>query len=280
MPEGDTIYRTARTLRRALLGSQVTVWETTVPQLRGQEHRLVGQTVTEVEPRGKHLLIWFAPARLALHSHMRMTGSWHLYRPGQRWRKPARLARVVLEVPEWTAVCFAAPICEVLSRAQVDRHPSLTALGPDALASTTDLAEARRRLDLRAGWAIGEALLDQRVLAGVGNVYKNEVLFIHRVDPWRRVGEVPPAVRDALLATAERLLKTNVRPGTTARITTTGGGGSGNRVAVYGKARRPCPRCGTPIRLAAQGSQGRQTYWCPRCQAPGPSRTGVARGGP
>ncbi len=278
MPEGDTIFRAARSLRETLEGRVVVAVATTAPRVRALgAQRLVGQTVTAVQPRGKHLLIWFSPGDLALHTHMRMTGSWHVYRPGQRWRRPERLATLVLSVEGWTAVCFSAPVCELLSRAQVECHRALAALGPDALDDRTDLPEARRRLDARAGWTVGEALLDQRVLAGVGNVYKSEVLFLHAVDPWARVDEVAEEVRDALLATAERLLKANVRAGgSPIRVTTANPGAGGPRLHVYGRARRPCLRCSTPIAVAGQGEQARLTYWCPRCQGPGPHRRGAA----
>src|SRR5688500_7934300 len=218
MPEGDTIYRAARTLSAALEGATVLRIQARAPQMRAVgPRRLVGETISAVQSRGKNLLIWFAPSDLALHTHMRMTGSWHLYRTGERWRKPAHLARAVIDVEGWTAVCFSAPVCELLHRDAVERLPSIAALGPDALDDNTDLAEARRRLDDHGDWTIAEALLDQRVLAGVGNVYKSEVLFIHRVDPWTPVADVPPDVRDALLATAEKLLKRNVIPGSPVR---------------------------------------------------------------
>ena len=270
MPEGDTIYRAARTLAAALEGATIVRMQARAPQMRAVgSRRLIGERVSTVESRGKNLLIWFEPSDLALHTHMRMTGSWHLYRTGERWRKPAHLARAVIEVEGWTAVCFSAPVVALLTRAEVEKLPALADLGPDALDDTTDLAEARRRLDDRADMTIAEALLDQRVLAGVGNVYKSEVLFIHRVDPWTRVADVPPEKRDELLATAERLLKRNVQPGTSQRITTTVDSTTGPTY-VYGRARRPCSRCATPIRRARQGEQARSTYWCPRCQGPGP----------
>lgn len=269
MPEGDTIFRAARTLRRALEGETVTAVATTVGQVRALgEQRLVGQTIGAVEPRGKHLLIWFSPSDLALHSHMRMTGSWHLYRHGQRWRKGRHLLRFRLETAQWLALCFAAPVIELLSADQVARHPSLAALGPDALGAEPDIAEMRRRLDAVGDTTIGEALLDQRIVAGVGNVYKNEVLFIHRVDPWTRVSEVDGATRDALLDTAVQLLRRNVQPGQ-ARRTTTAATAQGDALHVYGRNRRPCPRCQRPIAVARQGDQGRLTYWCPSCQGPG-----------
>ena len=272
MPEGDTIFRAARTLAAALEGATVTGFWSRAPQMGAiGAKRLVGETITAVEPRGKHLLIWFSPSGLALHTHMRMTGSWHLYRSGQRWQKGRHLARAVIDVDGWTAVCFSAPVCDLLPRSAIERHPSLASLGPDALDEVTDLSEARRRLDDRGDVSIAEALLDQRVLAGVGNVYKCEVLFLHGVDPWTPVGQVEPATRDALLATAERLLKRNVAPGATMRTTTAGDAATG-RFFVYGRTRRPCGRCATPISRERQGAQGRLTYWCRRCQGPGPAR--------
>jgi endonuclease VIII len=271
MPEGDTIFRAARTLRAALAGKAVTRVETAVPQVRSLgPDRLVGQVVADVEPRGKHLLHWFAPSGLALHTHMRMTGSWHVYRPGERWRKPRHLRTILLAVEDVEAVCFSAPVCELLSADQVARHPSMARLGPDALDADTDLAEARRRLDARADVEVGVALLDQAVLAGVGNIYRCEVLFLHGIDPWTRVGELAGAERDALLRTAERLLKANVAPGSPVRTTTAATGPrSSERVHVYGRGGRPCPRCGTPVSVARQGRQARLTYWCARCQGPG-----------
>lgn len=272
MPEGDTIFRAARTLSAALAGGEITGVQTRVAQVRrlGPD-RLVGQQVGEVEPRGKHLLMRFEPSGLVLHTHMRMTGSWHLYRPGQRWRKPERLLTLRLDVragdDSWVAAGFSIPVCELLTATQVAEHPSLAALGPDALAAATDLAEARRRLDERGAWMIADALLDQRVLAGVGNVYKCEVLFLHGVSPQTRVAEVPPAVRDRLLATAERLLKRNVAASSPVRVTTgVPGAPRGNALWVYGRARRPCRRCGTPIAVDRLGEQARVTYWCPTCQ--------------
>lgn len=273
MPEGDTIFRAAQTLAQAIEGHTVTGFASGVGQVRARlPSRLIGQRVATVEARGKHLLIWFAPSDLALHTHLRMNGSWHLYRADERWRKAEHLARAVIEVPGWQAVCFSAPVCELLSRTEVETHPSIAGLGPDALAEQTDLAEARRRLDARSDWTIAEALLDQRVLAGVGNVYKSEILFIHKLDPWTPVADVPGATRDELLATAERLLKANVAAGAPpGRTTTSPHEGAGN-LYVYGRARRPCPRCATPISRARHGEQARSTYWCRRCQGPGPAQ--------
>jgi endonuclease-8 len=197
VPEGDTIFRAAATLQHAMAGKVITGVDTTVPQVRRlMPERLVGQTVERVEARGKHLLHWFDPSGLALHTHMRMTGSWHTYPPGGRWRKPAHFAKLVLRTADVEAVAFSVPVVELLSAAQVATHRSMANLGPDPLhvpeGEQLDLAESRKRLDTLADTPIGVALLDQRVLAGVGNVYKNEVLFICRVDPWTPVAEVPP----------------------------------------------------------------------------------------
>lgn len=275
MPEGDTIHAAAARLRAALAGRTLLGLSVRMPRPgRIRPEGLVGQRIATVQARGKHLLIWLAPSRTAIHTHLGMSGSWHVHQPGQRWRRPAHLARLVVEagadeVVEVEAVCFTAPVAELLTEGQVQRHRQLRALGPDAVAPGTDLVEARRRLDERVGWAVKEALLDQRVLAGVGNVYANEVLFIHGVDPWAPVGRVPPATRDALLATAEQLLKANAASGSAVRVTTTPPTARrpGQPTSwVYGRAGRPCRRCGTAIASAAMGDRERVTYWCPACQ--------------
>jgi endonuclease-8 len=265
MPEGDTIFRTAEVLRAVLQDRRITAARAQprpglqrVPDLS----RLVGATVTSVEPRGKHLLIGFDNG-LTLRSHLRMTGSWHRYRPGERWRRPAREASAILETAESVAVAFDAPVVELLTDADLRRSPSLSALGPDLLAGEFDADEAVRRLRDRSADELGNALLDQRAVAGIGNVYKSEICFLERLDPWATVttygdGELTAAVR-----TARRLLKANTRGG--ARVTT-GSPIRGDGLWVYGRAGRPCRRCGTLIQVARQGELARLTYWCPRCQ--------------
>lgn len=278
VPEGDTIHRTAARLHGALGGARVERAESRARRVAALgAGRLVGQTVDEVESRGKHLLTWFAPSGLALHTHLGMHGAWHVYRPGRRWRKPPERAAIVLGVADWIAVCFAPPVCELLTGPQIAAHPTLAALGPDALAGPelggTDLAEARRRLDARTEWTVAAALLDQRVLAGVGNVFKCEVLFACGVDPWARVADLDGSTRDALLATSEQLLRANAAPGVVRRTTgpdPVSPASAGSRLAVYGRARQPCPRCHAPVRVSRQGDQGRVTYWCSRCQGPKP----------
>jgi endonuclease-8 len=273
MPEGDTLHRTADGLRPYLIGRPVTAARANGPGAIPQVQRLVGATVTEVEAIGKNLLIRFDTG-LELRTHLRMNGSWHRYRPGERWRRPAARARLVLEVPGAVAVCFDAPVVELLEVRAERLHPALAALGPDLLApdfEPTGAAEALRRLrDLaRADRAIAQALLDQRALAGIGNVYKSEVLFIERVDPWAPVGKVPDEALTRLVATAHRLLVANAdRRGGPERVTTgRARAADGQPLWVYGRAGRPCRRCGTLIASRRQGTElPRLTFWCPRCQ--------------
>lgn len=265
VPEGDTIHRTAATLHRALAGRRL---------VRFQAERLRfrpfadGVTVTGVRAAGKHCLIGFDDGRV-LHTHMRMTGSWHLYRPGERWRKKPVAARAVLEVagrPDvvddtgWVAVCFAAPVVELVETA--DAAP-VDHLGPDLCLPDPDIDEALRRLARRSPVErpVGEALLDQRVAAGIGNVYKSEACFACGIDPFTPVGHLETGQRRRLLDTAARMLRQNLDR--VDRTTAEGGG-----LAVYGRRDLPCRRCGTPVAWRPQGDQRRGTYWCPTCQPP------------
>jgi len=256
VPEGDTIWKTAATLRRALAGHELVAFETTAPVRR---RPAAGLAIRDVEARGKHLLISFADG-VVLHTHMRMTGSWHVYRRGDRWRRSRGAMRVRLETPDVEAVCFSAPVVEVLTAAEVARHPTLSSLGPDLAAPQPDVEAGVDRLASLAGEEIGVALIDQRVTAGIGNVYKSEVLFACGIDPFERVGSLEETARRLLLATAARLLRQNTERAGRRATTRTG------RTAVYGRAGRPCPRCGMAVRSARQGEQGRVTYWCPTCQ--------------
>ena len=214
MPEGDTLHRTADGLRPYLVGRAVTSARSGGPGATPQAGRLVGSTVTAVEAIGKNLLIRFDNG-LEVRTHLRMNGSWHRYRPGERWRRPPARARLVLEVPGAVAVCFDAPVVELFETRAEAVHRALAALGPDLLAedfaTAGGAAEALRRLrdPARADRSIAEALLDQRALAGIGNVYKSEVLFIERVDPWTHVGDLDDATLARLIETARRLLVAN-----------------------------------------------------------------------
>ena len=274
MPEGDTIFRTAEVLRAALVGRRITSARAQpqpglrrVPDLS----RVVGATVQTVEARGKHLLIGFDNG-LTIRSHLRMSGSWHRYRPGEPWRRPARQASAILETPGSVAVAFNTPVVELLTDADLRRSRPLTSLGPDLLGKAFDADEAVRRLRERDAQQLGNALLDQRAAAGIGNVYKSEVAFLERMDPWAPVARHSDEELRAALATARRLLQANTRGG--ARVTT-GRAGPGRGLWVYGRAGRPCRRCGTLIRHSRQGELARLTYWCPRCQ---PSREAAPAG--
>ncbi len=271
MPEGDTIFRTAEVLRAALVGRRITAARAQprpglrrVPDLS----RLIGATVANVQARGKHLLIGFDNG-LTVRSHLRMSGSWHRYRPGEPWSRPLRQASAILATSESVAVAFNTPVVELLSESDLRRSRALTTLGPDLLSSVFDLDEAMRRLRERDGRELGNALLDQRAMAGIGNVYKSEIAFLEGMDPWAPVASFEDAELAAALRTARRLLQANTRGG--ARITT-GSPVRGQALWVYGRAGRPCRRCGTQIQVRRQGDLARLTYWCPHCQTRRQSR--------
>jgi endonuclease-8 len=259
MPEGDTLHRTAAGLAPHLVGRPVTAARVRAggPQVQ----RIVGATITGIEAVGKNLLIRFDNG-LELRTHLRMNGSWHRYRPGERWRRPASRARLVIEVPGAVAVCFDAPVVELFEARAEAIHPTLSRLGPDLLApdyGPVDGAEARRRLrePARATATISAALLDQQAQAGIGNIWRNETLFHERIDPWARVADLDDETLDRLIATARRLLRQSV------------GEAPGRMpMRVYRRAGRPCRRCGTPIQSAPLSAENpRTTYWCPSCQS-------------
>jgi endonuclease VIII len=261
MPEGDTLFRTAAGLRPYLVGRDVLAARAQGPGAVPQIQRVIGKRVDAVEAQGKNLLIRF-DGGLELRTHLRMNGSWHRYRPGERWRRPPGRARLVLEVDGAVAVCFDAPVVELFETRTERVHPTLSALGPDLLKPDFDAAEAHRRLRApeRQAMTISAALLDQRAMAGLGNIWRNETLFAERVDPFARVADLDDATLDRLIATGSRLLSTSARlaPG---RAST----------GVYRRTGRPCPRCGTAIRSAPlSGEVPRTTYWCPACQAARP----------
>jgi endonuclease VIII len=260
MPEGDTTHRAAATLRRALVVRELTRVE--LPRQRPPLPR-VGASIVRVEARGKHLLISSSDG-LVVHTHQRMTGSWHLYRPGQPWGRSARAARVVLGVPGVVAVCFASPIVEVLDADAVRRHPVLRGLGPDLCEPDPDLDEVMRRLPQLgvADRPVGEVLLDQRVASGIGNVYRCDVLFLHGLDPWTPARDIDEPTWRSLFGTAGALLRRNLD---TSSRTTTADGRPGS-LWVYGRAGEPCRRCGTTIQRGRLGDHARVVDWCPSCQ--------------
>ncbi|WP_446213240.1 zinc finger domain-containing protein [Micromonospora sp. IBSANI012] len=270
MPEGDTVWNTARVLHRALAGAALTGSDFRVPQLATSD--LTGWTVRESASRGKHLLLRLAAPEgrsdvrhWTLHSHLRMDGAWRAYAPGERWgARPAHLIRVVLRAPSAVAVGYHLHELALLPTAEEE---SLVGhLGPDLLGPDWDAPEAVRRLAAHPEATIGEALLDQRNLAGVGNLYKCEVLFLRGVSPWTPVGAVPDLA--GTVALAQRLLAANRGRWTQS---TTGSLHRGGTSYVYGRRAQPCRRCGTAIRKEELGE--RVTYWCPRCQlAPDPAQ--------
>lgn len=260
MPEGDTVWRAAKRLHEALAGRVLLGSDFRVPQ--HAEVDLSGRQVLEVRPRGKHLLTRLEGG-LTLHTHFRMDGTWHLYRPGDRWTGgPDRQVRVVLDNADWQAVGYRLPVVELLPTAEEDRI--VGHLGPDVLDEAFDAIEAVRRLEQAPPREVGLALLDQRLLAGLGNLYRCEVLFLRGLTPWTAVGDV--ADLPGLVATARRLMRANRgHP----QQSTTGSLRRGEEHWVFERSGRPCRRCGTRVQSAEQGAgpYARLTYWCPHCQA-------------
>ena len=259
MPEGDTVFRAARKLDRAIAGQTLVRTDFRVPQLATSD--LAGATVTGTVSRGKHLLTRMArdDERWTLHTHLKMEGSWHTLRPGQRWARPAHQARVVLETATVTAVGFSLGIVELLPTA--DEHTVVGHLGPDLLGPDWDEDEALRRLRADPERPLWEALLDQTCLAGIGNMYQAELCFVsglHPLTPVGAVGALPRVVRRA-----KQMLEVN-----SARALQSTTGDLREPLWVYRRDKAPCRRCGTLIRVAQLGPPGREraSYWCPSCQ--------------
>jgi endonuclease VIII len=251
MAEGDTILRLARRLDAALAGEAVAV---SVPSPRGRVaglERLDGRRLDGAEARGKHLLLHFGD--LVLHSHLAMSGGWHLYRRGAGWRRARSQAWVVLAGAEQEAVEFGGPTLRLLSASGLRREPQLARLGPDLLAPEFEPAAVVTALRADPGRGLGEALLDQSLVAGIGNIFKSESCFAARVDPWCPVGRLGDEELGAVLAAAREQMLAAVE--------------SGRRAPAVYRRRGPCPGCGGPISSRGQGDANRTTYWCPRCQA-------------
>ncbi|MFF4270007.1 Fpg/Nei family DNA glycosylase [Streptomyces sp. NPDC001536] len=268
MPEGDTVWQAAHRLHTALAGKTLTRSDLRVPKYATAD--LTGRTVLDVIPRGKHLLTRIEGG-LTLHSHLKMDGSWKVYATDQRWTGgPTHQIRAILGTADRTAVGYRLPVLELLRT--TDEHRAVGHLGPDLLGPDWDPDRALANLLQDPARPLGEALLDQRNLAGIGNVYKSELCFLLGVTPWLPVGTLPEDRAAKLPTLAKKLLEANRdRP---VRTTT---GRRGQDLFVYGRARHPCLRCYTPVRMANQGdgSRERPTYWCPACQtgpAPGTAR--------
>jgi endonuclease VIII len=273
VPEGDTIFRAARTLHRALAGRSVASFESAFPALNRihDDAPITGRTIERVTAVGKHVLMHLS-GNLVLRTHMRMNGSWHIYRPGERWQRSRRDMRIVIATEDFEAVGFSIPVAEFTSGRTLGKHRELRTLGPDVLAEGFQAAEALQRIRDRGTTEIADVLLNQRVLAGLGNVYKSEVLFICRINPFTLVRDLSDIQLAAIVETARRVLSANVSEGLALMTTyngfrrTTGRGDPKERLWVYGRARLPCRRCGAAIRVRKQGTDARLTYWCPHCQ--------------
>lgn len=277
MPEGDTLYRIAAELGPALEGARVVALE--LPRSEQRCAHLAGRRIERVEARGKNLLIFFDEGSV-LHTHLRMGGAWHLYREGDRWQRARSSASAILAVPGYVAVCFRAPIVRLLRASALRGDALIGGLGPDLLASGFDAAEALRRLRALDEVPLGVAVMDQRVVAGIGNIYKSEILFRLRLDPFAPVRAYTDEELSALLSFARRLMQANVAPRDDAswayrgptgayrgpRTTRAERFGGKGPVSVYRRAGRACYDCGAAIQVRRQGAMQRSTYFCPRCQ--------------
>jgi endonuclease VIII len=249
--EGDTIHRLARRFEATMVGAKVAAG---APSPRGRAagvERLDGMRLEAAEARGKHLLLGFG--EFSLHSHLGMSGGWHFYRPGARWRRPRSSAWAVLSAGGWEAVQFGGPTLQVAPNARLRRDPQIARLGPDVLAEDFDFDAAIAGLRADPARGLGDALLDQRLLAGIGNIFKSEACFAARVDPWRSVGDLSEEELRSVLEAARSLMLEAVRSGRQPQ-------------GVYRRRQGACPNCRGPISSRGQGDANRTTYWCPRCQ--------------
>ena len=265
MPEGDTIFRSAVRLRELLPGAKVVKAQGSPRFVPGTA--LVDSEFAVVEARGKHLLMHLQDRRV-LHSHMGMTGAWHIYQAGEPWRKAPQRASLVMQVQRdtdakpWTVVCFSPKQLELLTATQLRRHAYLQRLGPDLMTAEPDWDAILQRFRVHRLTPIGEAVMNQTIVSGIGNVYKSEALFLTKVDPFRAVGDFEDPVILEVVHTAHSLMRQNRRGGPRkTRIAA-----DGDILWVYGRSGEPCLRCGTRIQMRRQGDLGRSTYWCPDCQ--------------
>jgi endonuclease-8 len=275
MPEGDTIYRTARALGRALTGKPITRFHTEFAQIARADDDVpfVCQALELVEARGKWLLMHFSGGAI-LGTHMLMSGSWHIYRPGERWQQPRGNMRIVLETGDFVAVAFRVPVARMFTAESLRRDRRIPPSEADVLRPDFDAAAAVRRLLDRGGEQLADVLLRQSVLAGVGNVFKSEICFLEGLSPFQPVEQLTEAQAEAVVARAVRLLAANVLEDSGDQIVTYAGrkrrttnqADPSENLWVYGRRGEPCRRCGTAIERCLQGPNARSTYWCPVCQ--------------
>jgi endonuclease-8 len=275
MPEGDTIFRTARALGRALAGKPVTNFRSTFPLLTriDDETPVAGQMVDAVESRGKWLLIHFSGGG-TLATHMLMSGSWHIYRPGEHWQQPPRNMRIVVENRDYLAVGFSVPVAKMLRPEQLDRATRIPVPAIDVLSKEFDASQVMPRMFACRNEEIANVLLHQEVIAGVGNVFKSEVCFVTGTNPFCKVAALNEQQITALIAASRRLIKANVLEDSGDTIVTFGDrkrrttheSDPSASLYVYGRKGEPCRRCGESIRMRMQGPDARVTFWCQGCQ--------------
>lgn len=284
MPEGDTIFRTARTLRKVLADQVIERAQARVPTLSATAGSsssvnlipgphfaigcewyaldcFAGHLVESVEPHGKHMLITLDDGR-AIHSHLGMTGSWHVYRPGESWQKPEKYARLLLEVPGFVVICFTPMTLELCSPIALRRHHFINGLGPDLLAREIDIPDMITRFRQHNHVPIGEAVMNQTIVCGIGNIYKSELLFLSNINPFAPVASLSDEALRDLLELARDLMCQNLQE----RDRTTRYENGAHRLWVYARTGQPCTLCGAIIQLRRQGDLGRTTYWCSQCQ--------------
>ncbi len=275
MPEGDTIFRTARALGRALMGKQITKFLSTYPLLTrfDDDTPLAGQTIEQVESRGKWLLIHFSDGA-TLATHMLMSGSWHIYKPGERWQQPRFNMRIVIENSDYVAVGFRVPVAKMLKPQELARATRIPSPSIDVLSEEFNAAEVLRRMIACADEEVADVLLHQEVMAGVGNVFKSEICFVTCVNPFSKVKSLEDLKKMEMIVAAKRLVASNVLEDSDDSMVTYGGrkrrttheSDPGASLWVYGRAGENCRRCGEAIRRRIQGPDARVTFWCARCQ--------------
>ena len=278
MPEGDTIFRAARAMQRAIGGRMVTGFETGLAKIArvNDDTPLVGRIIEKVESRGKWCLVFFS-GDLILVTHMLMSGSWHLYRVGERWWMGRDRMRVAIQTEEWQAIAFNVPVVEFHTLHSLERSSQIPKLGPDLLSEQYTVETGVERLrhfgEEHPDAEIAVVLLNQRVLAGLGNVYKSEVAFAAGVNPFRSMRTLTARELETMAEVSQRYMRANVLDGSGDGIVTYSGNRRTTRSAnredrlwVYGRQGQECRRCGAKVMMRKQGEEARSTYWCPECQ--------------